>query len=372
MKALILLGTRPEIIKLYPIIKSLRKSERVVVHSGQHYDYIMSQKFLEELRLPKVDYYLNVGSGTHAEQTAKIMTSLEKILLKEKPDVVAVQGDTNTVLAGALTSIKAGIPCAHVEAGLRSYDWKMPEEINRIVADHISSVLFPPTKYAAKNLIREGIPKKKIFITGNTIVDACLEYSGVAKKKSKIVSKLGLGEFALATIHRAENVDSPKNLKKIYNILSRFPTTIVFPMHPRTRKRLEKAKLLKKLEKNKKVVLIEPVGYLDFLSLLMNCRFVITDSGGIQEESSILHVPCLTVRENTERPESIRSGSNILVGTEPKRVLYYAKKLLADDKLYKKMKRTRNPFGDGHSGRRIADILRSRKFEIEHSNYIGR
>jgi len=371
MKVLIAMGTRPEIIKFYPLIKNLKKSERIIVHTGQHYDYIMSQKFLEELKLPKVDYYLKVGSGTHAEQTSKMMVGLEKIIFKEKPDVVAGLGDTNTTMAAAITAVKAGVPFAHVEAGLRSFDWKMPEEINRIVSDHISSVLFSPTTYAAANLIRENIPRKKIFITGNTIVDVCSEYAKMAKKKSKIVKKLGLGEFVLATIHRAENVDDPKNLKKVYNLLMNFPATIVFPMHPRTRKRLEKAHLLKSLEKNKRIILIEPVGYLDFLSLLMNCRFVITDSGGIQEESAILHVPCLTVRENTERPESIRSGSNILVGTEPKIVLHYAKKLLADDKLYKRMKRARNPFGDGHSGRRIADILRSHRFKIEHSNCIG-
>jgi UDP-N-acetylglucosamine 2-epimerase (non-hydrolysing) len=370
MKALILFGTRPEIIKLYPVITNLKKSERVIVHSGQHYDYLMSQKFLEDLKLPKVDYYLKVGSGSHAEQTSKIMLGLEQVIKKEKPDIVVVQGDTNTVLSGALTAIKAGVPCAHVEAGLRSYDWKMPEEINRIVADHISSALFAPTKDSAKNILNENIPKSKVFVTGNTIVDACLEYSKIAKKKSKIVKKLKLGDFALATIHRAENVDDPVNLKKIYSILSNFPVTIVFPIHPRTRKRLEDAGLLDELEKNKIIMLIDPVGYLDFLSLLMNCRFVITDSGGIQEESSILHVPCLTLRDNTERPESIKCGSNILTGIEPKIVLSYAKKLMEDKRLYNKMKKARNPFGDGRSGKRIVNLLRTHKFTLEHSNFL--
>jgi len=370
MKVLIAMGTRPEIIKFYPLIKNLKKSERIIVHTGQHYDYIMSQKFLEELKLPKVDYYLKVGSGTHAEQTSKMMVGLEKIIFKEKPDVVAGLGDTNTTMAAAITAVKAGVPFAHVEAGLRSFDWKMPEEINRIVSDHISSVLFSPTTYASRNLIRENIPRKKIFITGNTIVDACSEYAKIAKKKSNIVKKLGLGEFVLATIHRAENVDDPKKLKKLHSMLSQFPTTIVFPMHPRTRKRLEKAHLLKSLEKNKRIILIEPVGYLDFLSLMMHCKFLITDSGGIQEETATLHVPCLTLRNNTERPESLKSGSNILVGTEPKTVLKYAKKLLKDKKLYNKMKKAKNPFGDGHTGKRIAKILRTHKFGIERSNFL--
>ncbi|USH00337.1 UDP-N-acetylglucosamine 2-epimerase (non-hydrolyzing) [Thermococcus argininiproducens] len=360
MKPAFVFGTRPEIIKLAPVIRAFeeRGIDPLLIHTGQHYDYEMSKIFLEELELHRIDYHLEVGSGTQAYQTGTAMIKIEEVLMKEKPDVSLVQGDTNTVLAGALASVKLKIPVAHVEAGLRSFDRTMPEEINRILADHASEILFAPTEEAKKNLEREGI-SEGVYVVGNTIVDAVLQNSEIAERKSKILDELGLRpkEYAVLTAHRAENTDSEENLKKLVEIIESLPITVIYPVHPRTEKRLKSLDLWDRLEQKAHVILTKPLGYLDFLKLQKNAKFVLTDSGGIQEESIILNVPCLTLRYNTERPETIKAGGNVLVGLEKGRVLYYVDRLLNDKEFYEKMESAKNPFGDGRSGERIVEIL---------------
>lgn len=360
MKPAFVFGTRPEIIKLSPVIRAFERKEikPLLIHTGQHYDYEMSKIFLEELDLNGIDYHLEVGSGTQAQQTGIAMMKIEEVLIKEKPDVVLVQGDTNTVLAGALASVKLKIPVAHVEAGLRSFDRTMPEEINRILADHASEVLFAPTEEARQNLENEGI-REGVYVVGNTIVDAVLQNSEIAERKSKILERFNLKPklYAVLTAHRAENTDNEENLRKLVDIIKSLPIKVVYPVHPRTEKKLKSLNLWKELEKSENVILSKPLGYLDFLKLLKNSKLVLTDSGGIQEESIILGIPCLTLRYNTERPETVKAGGNVLVGLEKERVLYYVNKLLNDDKFYQKMANAENPFGDGKSGERIVNIL---------------
>jgi UDP-N-acetylglucosamine 2-epimerase (non-hydrolysing) len=318
----------------------------------------MSSVFLEELELPRIDYHLEVGSGTQAEQTGTAMIKIERVLMDERPDVTLVQGDTNTVLAGALASVKLKIPVAHVEAGLRSFDRTMPEEINRILADHASEVLFPPTEEARKNLEREGITEN-VYVVGNTVVDAVLQNSEVAEEKSDVLERFGLKpkEYVLITAHRAENTDSPENLEKLVQILESLPMRAIYPMHPRTRKRLAEFGLLERVEAIENLTVTKPLGYLDFLRLEKNAFAIMTDSGGIQEEAIILGVPCLTLRYNTERPETVEAGGNVLVGLEKDRALKYLKRLMEDPDFYKKMANAPNPFGDGRAGERIAEIL---------------
>ncbi|AAL81754.1 UDP-N-acetylglucosamine 2-epimerase (non-hydrolyzing) [Pyrococcus furiosus DSM 3638] len=377
MRPAIIFGTRPEIIKLSPVIRGFleKNVEPLLIHTGQHYDYEMSKIFLEELELPEIDYHLEVGSGTQAEQTGIAMIKIEKVLMEEKPDVSIVQGDTNTVLAGALASVKLLIPVAHVEAGLRSFDRTMPEEINRILADHASEVLFAPTEEAKKNLEKEGIVEN-VYVVGNTIVDAVLQNSEIAERKSKILKELGLKEkeYILVTAHRKENVDYREKLEKLVDILTSLPLTVVYPMHPRTKKRLEEFGLINKLNKEN-IIITKPLGYLDFLKLEKNAKIIMTDSGGIQEEAIILGVPCLTLRYNTERPETVKAGGNILVGLEKERVLYYVTKLLEDEEFYEKMASAKNPFGDGNAGKRIVEILlelkAKGKLKVRSSNFLN-
>jgi len=360
LKPAFVFGTRPEIIKLAPVIRAFleRGVEPLLIHTGQHYDYEMSSVFLEELELPPIDYHLEVGSGTQAEQTGKAMIKIERVLMDERPDVTLVQGDTNTVLAGALASVKLKIPVAHVEAGLRSFDRTMPEEINRILADHASEVLFPPTEEARKNLEREGITEN-VYIVGNTIVDAVLQNAEIAEKKSDVLERFNLKpkEYILVTAHRAENTDSRENLERLVQILESLPMRAIYPMHPRTRKRLEEFGLLERVEAIENLTVTKPLGYLDFLRLEKNAFAIMTDSGGIQEEAIILGVPCLTLRYNTERPETVEAGGNVLVGLEKERVLNYLKRLMEDREFYERMANAPNPFGDGRAGERIAEIL---------------
>ena len=360
MKPAIVFGTRPEIIKLAPVIRALeaRGISTLLIHTGQHYDYEMSRVFLEELELDGIDYHLEVGSGTQAEQTGTAMIKIEGVLMDERPDVVVVQGDTNTVLAGALASVKLGIPVAHVEAGLRSFDRTMPEEINRILADHASEVLFPPTEEARRNLEREGI-SENVYVVGNTVVDAVLQNADVAERRSDVLKRFGLEpkEYLLITAHRAENTDRRENLEKLVEILESLPMRAVYPMHPRTRKRLEEFGLWGRVEAVENMTITKPLGYLDFLKLEKNAFAILTDSGGIQEEAIILNVPCLTLRYNTERPETVEAGGNVLVGLEKERVLGYLNKLLNDSDFYERMANAPNPFGDGKAGERIAEIL---------------
>ena len=354
MKIAIILGTRPEIIKMSPVIRECEKRDipYFILHTGQHYSYDMDKIFFEKLELPQPKYNLNVGSGTHAEQTGKIMIGVEKTLMKEGADVVLVQGDTNTVLAGALAATKLHIKVGHVEAGLRSYDRRMPEEINRILTDHVSDYLFAPTEKAKQNLLREGIDKNKIFVTGNTIVDAVYQNLEIAKKKVNVLKDLGLKpkEYFLVTAHRQENVDAKERLKGILKglelIYEEFSIPIIFPMHPRTRKRIKEFGLT-----FNGVVVTNPVGFLEFLQLEANAKLVLTDSGGAQEESCILKVPCVTLRDNTERPETLEVGSNILAGTRPKRIVESVKTMLNKENKWE------NPFGDGKTGERIIKLI---------------
>jgi UDP-N-acetylglucosamine 2-epimerase (non-hydrolysing) len=311
MTIAIILGTRPEIIKMAPIIRECqrRNLDYFVLHTGQHYSYQMDSIFFEQLELPAARYNLDVGSASHAEQTGRIMAGVEKVLMDERPDVVLVQGDTNTVLAGALAASKLHIKVGHVEAGLRSYDRTMPEEINRVVADHISDYLFAPTENSRQNLRKEGIAEEKIHVTGNTIVDSVYQNLEIAKRKVNVLADLGLApkEYFLVTAHRQENVDSRERLGEILKgleMVSReFELPVVFPVHPRTRKMAAEFGF-----EFDGIRAIEPLGFLEFLQLEANARMALTDSGGVQEETCILGVPCVTLRENTERPKIGGSG----------------------------------------------------------------
>lgn len=355
MKLSIILGTRPEIIKMSPVIRACqkRKLDFFILHTNQHYSPDLDSIFFQELQLPEPKYNLKVGSGTHAEQTGRMMIDMEKVLSKENPDAVLIEGDTNTVLAAALTAGKLRIKVAHIEAGLRSYFNEMPEETNRVVADHCSDFLFAPTAKAKNNLLKENISKSKIFVVGNTIVDAVFDSLKLAENKSKILSKLNLENknYCLLTLHRQENVDKKERLGEIFEgldlIHKKYGMDIIFPIHPRTKKRIGEFKI--KLPEG--VKLIEPVGYLDFLQLEKNAVLAMTDSGGVQEETCILKVPCVTLRDNTERPETLEVGSNTLAGVEPEIILKSFSKML------NKKTNWKNPFGDGKSAEKIIKII---------------
>jgi UDP-N-acetylglucosamine 2-epimerase (non-hydrolysing) len=320
-----------------------------ILHTGQHYSYELDKIFFHELELPAPKYNLNIGSGTHAEETGGMLIGIEKILSQEKPNVVLVEGDTNTVLAGALASTKLHIKAGHVEAGLRSYGRNMPEEINRVLVDHVSDYLFAPTEKAKENLLMEGISEDKIYVTGNTIVDAVFQNLEIAKRKVNILNKLNLSpnEYFLVTAHREENVDDKDRLKAILDglelVYDEFNLPIIYPVHPRTAKMIN----VFGLELSKGVELIEPVGFLDFLQLEAHAKSILTDSGGVQEETCVLKVPCVTLRDNTERPETIKARSNVLVGTNKEKILKGVKMMLNRERDWI------NPFGDERAGERI-------------------
>jgi UDP-N-acetylglucosamine 2-epimerase (non-hydrolysing) len=353
LKFCVVLGTRPEIIKMSPVIRKFEADglDYFMIHTGQHYSYEMDRIFFEELHLPQPSFNLDVGSGSHGHQTGRMLAGIEDILVKEKPDVVYVQGDTNTVLAGALAASKLHIKVGHVEAGLRSFDRGMPEEVNRVVADHVSDLLFAPTEASRQLLLKEGIPAEKVFVTGNTIVDAVLENLKIAEG-STVLEKLGVRPHAymLTTMHRQENVDDKARLGDILEglgaVAAEHGMPLIFPVHPRTRKMMETFGL----KVPDSVRLIEPIGFMDFLKAEANARLVLTDSGGVQEESCILGVPCVTLRENTERPETIEVGANVLAGYRCGDIVKCARAMM------KKGKGWQNPFGDGHAGERIIDI----------------
>ena len=355
MKISVILGTRPEIIKMSPIIRYLKdiSLDFFILHTGQHYSYEMERIFFQELELPDADYNLEVGSGTHGQQTGKMLSGIEDVLLQEKPDVVLVQGDTNTVLAGALAAAKLGIKVGHVEAGLRSFDRSMPEEINRVVADHLSDYLFAPTVTAQQNLLQEGISSDNIFVCGNTVVDALFQNIGISESKLSVLDDLGLQKegYFLVTAHRQENVDNEGRLNDIVNGLldlhRQYDIPIIFSAHPRTINRLAEFDIT--LPEG--IRIIEPPGYLEFLQLEKNAKLVLTDSGGVQEETCILRVPCVTLRNNTERPETIEVGSNILVGTNPSKILNGVSMML------KQSRNWVNPFGDGKAAEKIVSAL---------------
>ncbi|MFH0968371.1 MAG: UDP-N-acetylglucosamine 2-epimerase (non-hydrolyzing) [Methanobacteriota archaeon] len=352
----IIMGTRPEIVKVSPVIRACiaHNVPYTLLHTGQHYSYEMDRIFFEELSLPVPDHHLDVGSGMHAEQTGAIMAGIEKIYHEFRPDITLVQGDTNTVLAGSLTAAKMHIPVGHIEAGLRSYDRSMPEEINRIVTDHISEFLFAPTETSSKNLISEGISESNIFITGNTVVDALVQNQKFAREKTSILQNLDLvpDQYLLVTAHRAENVDDPLRLQGIISgiteVSEAYDLPVIFPMHPRTRKMMQEFEI-----PYGHLTIIPPVGYLDFLQLETYARLILTDSGGVQEEACILQVPCITLRENTERPETVDIGANTLAGSASERIYSAAETMIRASRTWE------NPYGDGRAGERIIDICES-------------
>lgn len=321
MKILSVVGARPQFVKVAPVDEELKKRghEHIIVHTGQHYDYELSKAFFEQLSIPEPDYNLEVGSGTHAYQTGMMLAKLGETIAEEAPDLVLIYGDTNSTLAGALAAVKLLIPSAHVEAGYRSFDMTMPEEINRIVADRVCQLHFAPTQTAVENLKKEGIEESKIFLVGDIMAETLLKNIEKAKK-SDILKKLGLnpGSYVLMTLHRQENTDDPQRLERIFTGLASTPLPIVFPCHPRTEKRLADFKTLEKAKYDaEKLIIIKPLPYLDFIKLEMDSAFVVTDSGGVQEESLVLGKPCVTLRYNTERVETIEAGINELAGADP-------------------------------------------------------
>ncbi|MBN1324567.1 MAG: UDP-N-acetylglucosamine 2-epimerase (non-hydrolyzing) [Methanotrichaceae archaeon] len=356
MTIAIILGTRPEIIKMAPVIRECKRRDLDydVIHTGQHYSYEMDRIFFEQLELPLPEYNLDVGSGNHGLQTGRILVEAEKVLMAERPDVVLVQGDTNTVMAGALAASKLHIKVGHVEAGLRSLDRRMPEEINRIVADHVSDYLFPPTEISKQNLLKEGISEAKINVVGNTIVDSVYQNRAIASRKVNMLKELGLDPkgYFLVTAHRAENVDDRSRLGEIIRGLelvgSEFSAPVVFPMHPRTRKMVQEFGL--HLDG---IRAIEPLGFLEFLQLEAESRLILTDSGGVQEEACILGVPCVTLRDNTERPETVEVGANLLVGALSGRILEGVRGMMDAENGW------RNPFGEGRAGEMIVELVGS-------------
>lgn len=313
MKVLHIVGTRPNFMKVAPVMRALEdvpEVRQVLVHTGQHYDPRMSDAFFTDLELPAPDHFLGVGSGTHAEQTAGVMLSLEPVLLKEAPDLVLAPGDVNSTVAAALTAAKLGVPVAHLEAGLRSRDRSMPEEHNRILTDHLADLLLTPSRDADGNLLAEGIDERRIAFVGNTMIDSLRAYEQSARDL-RVAEEMGVEDFLLVTLHRPGLVDHPDRFKPVMDALERIAETrpVIYPIHPRSRQRLEDAGW-----RPKRVTLLEPQGYLRFLSLLTAAAAVLTDSGGIQEETTVLGIPCFTLRANTERPVTVELGTNTLVG----------------------------------------------------------
>jgi len=355
-------GARPNFVKIAPLITNLRRENIPfkLIHTGQHYDYNMSKIFFEELRIPAPDIYLNVGSASHAVQTAKIMIEFEKVLLKEKPSLVVVVGDVNSTVACAIVAKKLFIRVAHVEAGLRSFDQRMPEEINRLLTDQISDFLFTTERSAEINLKREGIDSEKIFFVGNVMIDSLLLNLEKAQNL-RFFKNLGLKSksYALVTIHRPSNVDRREDLQKIIKILDYLSEqiSIFFPIHPRTIKNIKKYNLMDKIKKEN-LILSKPVGYLPFLSLMLEAKLILTDSGGIQEEASFLKIPILTLRENTERPITVEKGTNTVIGKSFESAKNYINQILSNT--YKEGQEIEK--WDGQTSKRIVSILKERLF----------
>jgi len=353
-------GTRPNFIKLSPLYRELKGKFPVrIIHTGQHYDNNLSRIFFEELDIPEPHFYLGVGSGPHGEQTGKIMIALEKLFLKEKPSLVVVFGDVNSTLASALVAVKLHIPLAHVEAGLRSYDRTMPEEVNRVVTDALSDFLFTPSRDADENLKKEGIPEEKIFFVGNIMIDTLVKYLPLAKKR-KIHERLKLEKhsYILLTLHRPSNVDRKEKLGELLEVIEYIMEyrKVVFPIHPRTWKNLKKFNLFSSfpwLFGNERFIPLEPVGYLDFLALEMYADAVLTDSGGVQEETTYLGVPCFTIRKNKERPVTVKMGTNTLCGDEKEKIIRHLERFF---KGYRKKGKI-PPLWDGKTSKRIVEIL---------------
>ncbi len=359
MKIACVVGARPNFMKIAPILEEIEKYpelDPLLVHTGQHYDYEMSQIFFEELDIPEPDVYLRVGSGTHAVQTAKIMMAFEEAVIEHKPDLILVVGDVNSTLACTLVGAKLWIPVAHVEAGIRSFDRTMPEEINRILTDAVSDYLFTPIADANENLRKEGIPEEKIYLVGDVMTDTLLKYRDIASS-SGVLDELGLGEqsYILMTLHRPSNVDIKANFTGILKALAEIQQRIkiVLAIHPRTKARVQEFGLGHIVSNMENLMTIDPLGYLKFMGLMVSAKFVLTDSGGMQTETTVLNIPCLTLRENTERPETIREGTNTLVGSNTQLIIEESMKILdghGKTGAYPEI-------WDGHAARRIAATI---------------
>jgi UDP-N-acetylglucosamine 2-epimerase (non-hydrolysing) len=354
MRIVYVVGTRPNFVKTAPVIAALRarvpEGRHTIVHTGQHYDRLMSEVFLEELGVPAPDHMLEVGSGSHAQQTARTMERLEPVLAEERPDLVMVPGDVNSTLAAALTAVKMGIPLAHIESGLRSFDRTMPEEVNRIVADEFASHLFLHSDEAVENLRAEGIAEERMHFVGNTMIDTLVALEG-RFRAAGAAARLGVepGTYVLVTLHRPALVDGEllaETVEQLAALAAEMP--VVFPVHPRTRKRMEAVRA-----EHPGLLLSEPLGYVDFLSLLADAGAVLTDSGGIQEETTYLGIPCFTLRDNTERPVTIRAGTNTLLGLDPAAIATIPTAL--SDRPAERPDPP--PLWDGHSAERIADVI---------------
>ncbi|MFE8701698.1 non-hydrolyzing UDP-N-acetylglucosamine 2-epimerase [Cytobacillus sp. FJAT-54145] len=352
MKIITILGARPQFIKAAPVSRVLReKHTELIVHTGQHYDSNMSDIFFEELNIPKPDYYLRVGSGNHGKQTGEMLEKIEEIVVAENPDYVMVYGDTNSTLAGALVAAKLHVPVIHIEAGLRSFNKKMPEEVNRIMTDHVSEFLFCPTDTAVHNLKNENITHN-VFNIGDVMYDAVLYNKELAEEKSTILSEHGLDKkgYHLITIHRAENTDDVQNMNNILEAFSKIEEVKVWPIHPRTKHKLAGYGL--DLDSIPNLKVIDPVGYLDMLTLEANALKIVTDSGGVQKEAYFMKVPCVTVREQTEWVETLEEDANILVGTDVGKLLDAVRKEVSPS--------YRDAFGDGHASEKIVELIEKR------------
>jgi len=360
MSIVVIVGTRPEIIKMSPIIKELekRKLDFIFIHTGQHYDYEMSKIFIKELELPTPLTSFMLNKSNPAAQIGEMMIKLEKTLKGiSEPQIMLIQGDTNTMLAAGLTALKLGIKLGHVEAGLRSYDWRMPEEHNRRMIDHVSDLLFAPTNVAMKNLVEEHV-WGDIHVTGNTIIDALdLFFSRVREYEDKVMQQIKFSEYGLVTFHRAENIDNPQVLRDFVQILQNSLIALVYPIHPRTEKKLKAFGLWHKIKKIQHLQIIPPQGYFEFLTLMKNCKVILTDSGGLQEEATYpkIQKPVLVLRTSTERPEAVMAGFAKVVGTNPIVVLAELEKVLNTRPKFP----NKSPFGDGKATKRIIDIVES-------------
>jgi UDP-GlcNAc3NAcA epimerase len=352
VKVLSIVGARPQFIKAAPVSRALRPVAReVLVHTGQHYDHQMSAIFFDDLRMSEPTYNLGVGSGSHGWQTGQMLIRIEEVLLEERPDWVLVYGDTNSTLAGALAAVKLHMPLAHVEAGLRSFNRRMPEEHNRVLTDHAADLLFCPTQTAVDNLAHEGICQK-VYLVGDVMVDALMQDSTLAEQQSDLLACLDLqpGNYALATVHRPSNTDDPSRLQAILAALTELELPVAFPVHPRTRRRMAEFGLNILESRIQSLKLLEPLGYLDMLLLEKHARLILTDSGGVQKEAFFFAVPCLTLREDTEWIETVEAGWNCLVGANRTAIVQAARD-------FHPVGSPPPVFGDGHAAERIASLL---------------
>lgn len=361
-------GCRPNFVKIAPLMAAIADrapaARATLVHTGQHFDDSLSDVFFRDLGIPHPDHQLRVEGTSHATQTASLMGQLEGTMLAEAPDLLVVVGDVNSTAAATLVAVKLGIPVAHVEAGLRSFDREMPEEVNRVVTDSLSDYLFATEQSGIDNLLREGRPRERVFLVGNVMVDT-LEAQRDRLERSDVLERLGLeaGDYTLLTLHRPSNVDDPERLAELLDMIAELEqsTPVVFPAHPRVVRRLEETGLTGRLAALERTSVTDPLGYMDFVRLMSQARLVLTDSGGVQEETTVLGVPCLTLRTSTERPVTVEQGTNLLVGTEPRRALDEARRILAGER----SDAARVPeLWDGHAAERIIDLLLERRDEI--------